>query len=323
LEILEKEEKLFLIRIEGSLDLLFIFHILEKGLANIVLKVGWQDKREEKGKYRRLDRIYINAKLKPLKLYLDERLHSIRITGIVLESEYRDLIGKRLGGDIRIGDKIKLETDEELERIAEKRKEETSIGIIILDLIGYLVAEINSKITILEEKYYPYKEFSESDFKKEVDTLNSLISKMKDKGLIIIAGVNIGNRSIAKKLKNVDILVYGDYNPDISGILGLLKTKEVEGIKNSFYKMIKLYEEIINRDRFDKVVYGISDVFQYIEYGLVNQLIVTRSTILKYPEIIEKLYSLFLSCIEVEIVDDDTSIGMYLNSLGGIAGFKY
>jgi len=104
LEILEKieETNLYLIQIEDSLDILFLYHILKKGLGHIVIKIGWQNKREERKGYKRLDRIFAYVKLKPLKIFLSTDLENIRVTGLVLDSEYKELIGKKLGGDSEI-----------------------------------------------------------------------------------------------------------------------------------------------------------------------------------------------------------------------------
>lgn len=320
---IDEDSHTYLIRIEDSLDILILYYMMENEQGNIILKIGWQDKREERKGYKRLDRIHANVKIKPLKIYMDENLEGLRVTGLVLDSDYKELIGKKLGGDLRIGDIIKVETHEDLKRIEEKREEKLGIGVIIIDLTGYIVAEVSDKISILAEKYYPYEEITKDEFYKELQELNMLINRMKEKGLVIVAGVNIGSKSILRKLQNIDHIIYGDFSPDVSGISSLLKHEKLRTLSNKYIRTLTLYDEIINRERFKKIIYGINEVYKNIEYGLIYRVLVTKSTILKNPSLINKLYEIFLSCIEVDIINDDTSLGMYLNYLGGIAAFKY
>ena len=320
MEIIDHTEDTYLIRLINKLDIVLLYHILISKIGVITIKIGWQEKRIGRNVKTRMQRIYVNTKLEPLKIYFFRDLTGIRVTGQVVECEYRELIGKKIGGDIKIGDLIKLETKEDLIRLSKEDINE-GIGVIILDITGYLIAEVTDKIEILAEKYMPYQEFYDKDFQKDIRILNESINRLKEKGYIIVAGVNIGAESVYKHLKNVDIHINGDFNPDISGVLTLLKNEKIRNIRNKYIKLLELYHELIYRDRFNKIVYGVENVFEYAEQKLLNKILVIEDLILEKPNLIGEIYDTYKKCISIEIIEKDSSIGLYLNKLGGIVGF--
>ncbi len=319
-----KEYNSYHILIEDELDILIIYHLLTKRNANIMLKVGWQEKIGDKSSYTRMDRVYVDVLLKPLATYLSHNLKSIRITGQVLRSSYTDLIGKKLGSDVNVNDTIWIITDEDLSTFFNKRRERVGLGILILDITGYLVASISDHIHILLEKYIPYSDLQGSGLSEDIEEIRYLLSKMRREGAYILGGFNTGVKFLVKKFaKYVDKVIYGDFNPDLSGILSLLKSKEIKELPNKYVKIVHLYDEVINKDRFKKVVYGYDEVDKAVRYGMVYEIIVLKSLILKKLDLIELIYNAYKNCINVEIVEIDDSIGRYISSLGGIIGFKY
>jgi len=309
--------------IENKLDIILLIELLKKGFR-VRKEIFWREKIESGLKTKRGKPIESKVTLDPINIVLDTNLETLRITGRVIEATYSDIIGRLMGVDIKLHDIIEIQDSSYLDTIISKRREEVRILTIIFDIDGYTIAEIGDTIRILEEKFISTKAIlneDEDDFKKEMNNIIDILSTYKKKGYFIIMGYNTGTKRISKIFKkHVDISLEGINSTGINGVLEIIRKlkNRNEIVKNTLAKTQLIYEEILSL-KGDGIIYGIDDVLQAIKMKIINSLIIDEKLLFEEGNI-EMVFRAFMQCIDITIVNPNTSLGRYIQKYGGIIG---
>lgn len=310
---------------ESRFEIIVLYWII-KSTGKVGTTIKWQEKIESGLKTKRSTEI-VTVIIQYDDIRIDQTLKSIRITGRILDTNKDELVGKRVGIDISINDTAIVPRNDTVEKILSKTKAKKTILTIILDIDGYVIAEVSDKIEIIHEKYLPTTELlgdNVEEFNMDLRNINEIIKRYKEKGSTVILGYNIGSKNLAKKIKEIDIKLERALTANINGVLTVLK--EIADQKdiietNEMTKAIKTYEKLLSQD-LTKVVYGIDEIIEKYRYGVIHTVIFTDK-IIHSEEILNYLFEMFLSCIDVQFVDSYSSLGRYVNRFGGIVGISY
>ncbi len=321
----EHREEYIALEPETRFEIIILYWII-KLAGKVGTTIKWQEKIESGLKTKRTSEI-VTVIIEFDDIRLDHTIKSLRITGRVANSSKEELIGRRIGIDISINDTAIIPKNKTIERIIDKVSPKKSILIVILDIDGYIVAEVSDKIEIIYEKYISTAELLEDgreSFQKDLDMIKEVIKRYRENGTTIILGYNIGSKNLAKKIKEADYRIEGSLTANMNGILTILKelakNREIRE-NNEVTRMIQIYDQILSGDP-TKLIYGVDELFEKIDYGIVHTVIFT-DRIIHDNKILDRLFEAFLSCIEVQFVDSHTSLGRYINQFGGLVGISY
>lgn len=282
--------------------------------------IYWQEKLESGLKTKRAKPLKTRVIVRPDKKFIDQSLTSIRITGEILDSSYQPLIGKRIGVEIRLNERIDLLMIKNLKGI-NKLYSPTKIVITILDITGYLIAYVTDKIEIVKERYLSTEELlsGKETVEKEIEDIRKL-TNVED-GIKVLA-YNVGVKNIAKRLNLNATKIEGYFDPNITGVINVLKVLvNNRKIENKVAREIEYYNLLNDTRITNKIIYG-EEALESINYGIVKTLLISKKIAIQ-KEVIERIKELLDKCLNVEIVDERTSIGMLVNKFGGIVGITY
>ncbi len=304
---------------ETSLDIAYLYGVINEG-AEVESEVFWQEKIESGLKTKRGKAIKIRVRVKPEKIYVDEKIESIRITGEVTAASRDEIVGKRLGLDLRRSEECVVIVKEPLKGIHKLGSPESLI-VAIVDITGLIVARVNDKIDVIQERYHTTEEIlsEKGEVDEDIETLNRIF---REDSSIKVLAYNTGTKRIAKKVKGVDIYLEGAYEPNVTGILNVLtKLAQERIIENEVVKGLTYYSMLSDGRYTGKIIYG-KEVLEYISYRGLRTVIITKKTVLR-EGLISMIKNLVDSCLQVEIVDDNSSIGLMVTNFGGLVGITY
>lgn len=327
-----KEEVVELIP-KNELDLLVIYHITTS-ITDITMlaTIYWQEKQESGRKNVRLSRRKMYVELQPYNVHLSEDIRSVRITGYVKVSyPEKFLKGRKIGITVNVGDKVIFKRIPELDKVLSYIPEETgkSLIIFVLDMDSYIVAKVDNDLSVVNQRRYQYSKHlpsnqDEKDKFKE-DVLKDLlwaIEEKKKSGCAIVVGVNIiSKKYLSSKLARwVDLIVEGDFEGDLTGLIQLIrhsKVREMFGDNYYINKLVVHAESLAKLER-GEVLYGFEEVSAAIKYNTAKRLILVTDIIFEKPELIELIVTALKKKINVSIMGK-SDYGYYMvKRYGGI-----
>ncbi len=260
-------------------------------------------------------------------MVIDENLTSLRVTGRIVESKYEVLKGRTIGVDIRINDEIGLQSEYINRNVVNKLERYEEYLVIVVDITGYIIALVGDRIEVVEEKYYSTTEILESkeDFNRLVDRLSSILDINRERGVIVILGHNTGTKNLANKLAGAaDYIVEGPFEPNIGGVVNVLKHLLKRNILQTgkYPRLMETYEKLTDPRNLHRILYGKEEVIKAINNRYATEVYITVKTLIN-QNLIEEVATALEKCVKVEIVDDNTSLGMLINRFGGIVALGY
>lgn len=321
----EYREEYIIIKPESRFDIIILYWII-KSVGKVGTTIKWQEKIESGLKTKRTLEV-VTVIIQYDDIRIDHSIKSLRITGRIIESSKNELVGKRIGIDLNINNTTIVPKDDTAEKILRKTMPKKSILVIILDIDGYVIAEVSDRIEIIDEKYIPTADIlekEEMEIKKDVTNINELVKRYRERGSVVVLGYNIGSKNLAKKIKGVDYKVEKTLSANINGVLTILK--EIANEKaireaNELAKAVQIYDELLSKE-LTKVVYGIKEIIEKIGYGIIHTIIFTDKVI-HDKKILDYILQAYLSCINVHFVDSYSSLGRYVNQYGGVIAISY
>ena len=321
----EYREDYIIIKPESRFEIIILYWII-KSTGTVGTTIKWQEKIESGLKTKRSSEV-VTVVIQYDDMRMNHTLKSLRITGRIVNASKQELVGKRMGVDISINDTAMIPRNDTVERILNKTTPKKSILTIILDIDGYVIAEVSDRIEIIHEKYLPTTEILGDDveeIQRDLANINEIIKRYRERGSTVILGYNIGSKNLAKKIKGVDYRLEKTLTANINGVLTILKEianqKEIRET-NEMTKAIKIYEELLSGD-LTKVVYGVDELIEKSGYGVIHTVIFTDK-IVNNEKLLDYLFEAFSSCMEVQFVDSYSSLGRYVNQFGGLVGISY
>ena len=124
--------------------------------------------------------------------------------------------------------------------------------IVVLDINGYILAEVDDSIKIIAERFLSTQDvlnYDDKAIRVEWDRILKIIKRYRDNGYLIIVGYNTGTKKLSKIfIKRAHISVDNISNADVNGILEVLrKLRSEETIsKNPIVKSLSIYEKILS-----------------------------------------------------------------------------
>lgn len=309
---------------ESRFDIIVLYWIT-KSIGKIGSTIKWREKIESGLKTKKISDV-ATILIQYNDIRIDHKIRSLRVTGRVIDTNKEELIGRKIGLDISINGRAIFPKDKVVEKVISKTSSKEVILVIVLDIDGYIIAEVSDRIEIIDEKYIPASVIldNEEEFRGDLEKINEIIRRHREKKSIAILGYNVGSKNLAKKIRGIDFKLEKTLNANMNGIITLLKeaakNKELN-INNEFIKSLNIYEELLS-GKLTKVVYGIKDIMTYIDYKMVHTIIFS-DIIIRDTKLLDDLYKIFLSCISLQFVDSHSSLGHYVNQLGGIIGITY
>ncbi len=284
----------------SELDIVILYYILSRlEDVNLYSEVYWQDKQDIGRKSIRTSRRRIKVELRPLNVYVSEDFRSIRVTGAVLASyPEKFLKGRKLGIDIRLSDSISVNRTGDVESLVSlvESKRDRCLVVLVLGLDSYLLARLSNDMEVVSQRRYLYsKHVSESDvdrYREDVASdLEWVVKAKRREGCALIVGANIvSKRYVPQRYRPlVDILIEGDFEGDVSGLLQLVRHQKVREAfgDNPYVSKLALYAETMAKLERGEVIYGYEEVSSAVRYGTVKKLIVTTDLLSQNPDAID------------------------------------
>lgn len=320
----EYKEDYIILEPESRFDIIVLYWII-KSVSKIGSTIKWREKIESGLKTKKISET-VTIIIQYDDIRIDHKIGLLRVTGRVIRADKNELIGRKIGMDIPINGKAILPKNKMIEKVISKTSSKKTILIIVLDIDGYIIAEVSDRIEIIDEKYIPTSVIldNEEEFRDDLKKINEVIRRYREKNSIILLGYNVGTKNLAKKVKGIDFKLEKTLNANINGVITLLKevAKEKElDISNEFIRSIHIYEELLFRN-LAKVVYGTQEIMEYVNYKMIHTIIFS-DMIIRDTKLLDNLFQIFLSCISLQFVDSHSSLGRYVNQLGGIIGITY
>lgn len=318
---------------KDELDVVLLYYIISNVPdTSIIATVYWQEKQMSGRKSIRLSRRKLKVVLRPFNVFLSEDLRGMRVTGTVLISHPEKFLkGRKLGISFNIGDKIIFRRSEAVDKLLSIAPESKDGGLIVfaLGLDSYIVAKVDNDLSIINQRRYQYSKHAVSDYDERDRYKEDLgkdvewaIAEKKKGGYSIVAGANIVTRKYLSKkyLKWIDLVVEGDFEGDVSGLVQLIRSSAVRELfkDNKYINKLAVYAEAMANLERGEVIYGFDEAAAAVKYGSIKHLLLTTDVVVNNPGVVELVVTALKRRVSVSIVNKGDYAYYFIKRFGGV-----
>ncbi len=284
------------------------------------------DRGEKKEIYRK--KVYLSISVEKVSWNEDV----LRITGTIIDGPEDIPRGDHHSFNVRINDKIKIKKQDWnlYKSLLEKysKEKEYNLLVIVFDRSEAMIAEISNNgykvITELRISSGPKEEAIKTNYKELAKLIEMEYKKKSYDGLIIGSPQFFKDyllKELDEEIRKKAVVV----NISYAGMHGLKEVISNDSIRKAFSKIKQVRdEELMNELKLmlskGLVVYGLSDVKNYLEMGNMKKLLINENFLhnARINDIdLQPLMALAENInAEIEIINDSKE----LEALGGIAG---